>query len=425
MKIRLSSLLVGLLAAASILISCGGGGDGNGPNSGDDNGPTNGGRQWTYMVYMGADNDLSTAGIEDIQEMGQVGSSSEMAIAVQAEFSPKHTQGVPNTDTYRLLVRSASAMDNLNEATNIGNVDMGSRDALTDFIRWATSTYPAKHYALILWDHGSGWKDRAKGANSNLFRGAIQDETSGSFMSLPDLAEAVRDAGVHIDLINFDACLMAMYEVAYEFDELADYLVFSEMTEPKDGDPYDTILADLAANPAMSAAELAEVIVVRYDESYVPFLQEYPDNLTTKSAVDMSRLTELDTAVCALGQALINDSGANAVAMAARTNTQEYTYKANHDLYDLASYIYRKAPAGEAKDAAAGVMSAVENMVIFNGANPDADEAQNAGLAIYFPRPSETNTSELNAYSQLACNTAIRQSAAGSWGEYVEWQIEQ
>ena len=226
MKIRLSYLLVGLLVAACYLVSCGGGGDGgsdNGPINGpDDNGPINGGRQWTYMVYLGADNNLSTAGIGDIEEMGQVGSSSQMAIVVQAEFSPYYTQGVPNTNTYRLLVQSGGAVDNLNAATDIGDVDMGSRAALTDFIKWATSTYPAQHYALVLWDHGAGWKDRAKGANSSLFRGAIQDETSGSFMSLSDLAGAVRDAGVHIDLINFDACLMAMYEVAYEFDGLAD-----------------------------------------------------------------------------------------------------------------------------------------------------------------------------------------------------------
>jgi hypothetical protein len=431
-------LRIGLLVAAISLLSCGGGGDGgsdngpvgeggdNGPvGEGGDNGSVDTGRQWTYMVYLGADNNLSSAGIGDIEEMGRVGSSSRMAIAVQAEFSPHYTQGVPNTNTYRLLVQSASAAENLDAATDIGDVDMGSRAALTGFIQWATSTYPAQHYALVLWDHGAGWKDRARGTNSSLFRGAIQDETSGSFMSLSDLAGAIQDAGVHLDLINFDACLMAMYEVAYEFSGLADYLVFSEETEPGDGDPYDTILADLAADPAMSAADLAAVIVNRYDEFYVPYLQEYPGELTTKSAVEMSRLAALDNAVCALGKALMDDGNANTVAMAARTNTQEYAYTANHDLYDLASYINQNAPDGDAKDAAADVMAAVATMVTANAANPNADETQNVGLAIYFPEPSETSSSELNEYSQLACNTDARQSVAGSWGEYVEWEIDQ
>jgi hypothetical protein len=70
-------------------------------------------------------------------------------------------------------------------------------------------------------------------------------------------------------------------------------------------------------------------------------------------------------------------------------------------------------------------MTAVENMVTSNAANPNADEAQNIGLAIYFPEPSETSTSELHEYSQLACNTAVRQSAAGSWGDFVEWEVDQ
>lgn len=419
MKKFSGAVFFGLITLIALLSSGCSGGDGGSDNN---NGSS---RQWTYMVYMGADNNLSTAGVMDIAEMGQVGSSSRMAVVVQAEFSPYYTEGIPDTSTYRLLVQSGSANDNLNAATNIGNVDMGSRAALTSFIRWAASTYPAQHYALVLWDHGAGWKERARDASSSLFRGAIQDETSGSFMSLTDLAGAVRDAGVDIDLINFDACLMAMYEVAYEFDGLADYLVFSEETEPGDGDPYDTILADLAADPAMSAAELADVIVDRYDESYVTYVQQYPDQLTTKSAVDMSRLAALDTAICALGQALMNDSGANTVAMAARTNTQEYAYATNHDLYDLASYINQNAPAGTAKDAAASVMTAVQNMVTVSAANPNADEAQNVGLAIYIPEPSETNTAELDEYAQLACNTTVRQAATGSWGEFVEWQVDQ
>lgn len=409
----------GLIASIALLSAgCSGGDGGSDNHNGSD-------RQWTYMVYMGADNNLSTAGVGDIAEMGQVGSSSRMAIAVQAEFSPYYTDGIPNTNTYRLLVQSGDVNTNLNAATNIGDVDMGSRAALTSFIQWAASTYPAQHYALVLWDHGAGWKERAKSVSSSLFRGAIQDETSGTFMSLTDLAGAVQDAGVHFDIVNFDACLMAMYEVAYEFDGLTDYMVFSEETEPGDGDPYDTILADLAADPAMSAADLADVIVDRYDESYVAYIQQYPDELTTKSVVDMSRLAALDTAICALGQALMNDSSANAVAMAARTATQEYAYTTNHDLYDLASYINQNAPAGTAKDAAATVMTAVQNMVMASAANPNADEASNMGLAIYIPEPSETNTSELDEYAQLACNTTVRQAAAGSWGEFVEWQVDQ
>ena len=38
---------------------------------------------------------------------------------------------------------------------------MGDPNTLVAFVQWATATYPANHYALILWDHGNGWRSRA------------------------------------------------------------------------------------------------------------------------------------------------------------------------------------------------------------------------------------------------------------------------
>ncbi len=37
-------------------------------------------------------------------------------------------------------------------------VDMGNPQTLTDFVNWAKTFYPAQHYALIVWDHGAGWR---------------------------------------------------------------------------------------------------------------------------------------------------------------------------------------------------------------------------------------------------------------------------
>jgi hypothetical protein len=381
--------------------------------------------KWTYMVYLGADNNLSSAGINDIEEMAQVGSNDNVAIVVQAEFSPNYSSGVPDTKTRRFLVQKGTAAENLNAATDIGNVDMGSAGALTDFIQWAAETYPADRYALVLWDHGAGWKERAYNATSTKFRGAIQDETSGSFMSLPDLAAAVRNAGVQIDLINFDACLMAMYEVAYEFKGLADFLVFSEETEPGDGDPYDAILQDLVVDPEMSPRELSTAIVYHYDASYTSYVQQYPGELTTKSAIDLSMLDSLDSSVCDFGKALMADSSAAAVALAARSNTQDYAYTSNHDLYDLASYVAQNTSTGESNDAAAAIISILDDMVVESLANPDNAGSQNKGVAIYFPDSSEASQEELADYSLLACNTAVRQSQSGTWGEFVEWEVQQ
>jgi len=406
--------LCGLLGLAFSLAACSGGGGGSDSGGGGGGGTTD--REWTYMVYMGADNNLSPSGEGDIAEMASVGSTSTVAIAVQAEFSRQYSgTGVP-ADTRRMLIQKG--VDNLAASASIGNVNMADPAQLTAFIKWAQQTYPAKHYALVIWDHGAGWKTSSVNTRRSLERGAVQDETSNSFMSLPDLAKGVRDSGVHFDLINFDACLMAMYEVSYEFKGLADYLVFSEETEPGEGDPYDTILASLTANPTQSARTLASSIVDKYDDYYTTNNR----GATTKSAVDMSQMDALDAKVLALSAALRNDAAATSLVQAARTATQEYAYASNHDLYDLCKYLFDRLPAGVVKDRCNEIMTLINSMVVNNKINDTSKVGGSYGLAIYLPTTDEAKSGDLNKYALLACNKT-RASATGTWGSYVDYLI--
>jgi len=388
--------------------------DGTGTDGGDTGDGSAEGRDWTYMVYMGADNNLSYSGLQDLDEMESVGSDGNLAIVLQAEFSDYYTSGVP-TETLRFLVQDdgSSGSVDLNAGTSIGNVDMADPSNLTDFIRWARTRYPAAHYALVIWDHGAGWK-RLPGSQRAI-RGAVQDETSGTFMSLPDLAAGVRDAGLHFDIVNFDACLMGMYEVVYEFRGLTDYLVFSEETEPGEGDPYNDILGLLKADPGMSALGLSQTIVERYDAFY----SSGDRGMTTKSAVNMSDFDELDEALLALASTLKNDASTISVVQAAQTATQDYAYTANHDIYDFCSYLVNNLPDGTARSAAQDLMSSVQGMVVANRTNPDSGETSNRGLAFYLPTSYETNATDLALYAQLACNGS-RSSSSGTWGSYVE-----
>ena len=325
---------------------CGGGGGGGGDGGGNQGG---GPAKWTYMVYMGADNNLSSAGLIDANEMETVGSDANLHIVLQAEFSTRFTD-FSGTDYQGETMRVRVTRDNdaqkpsLDGSTSIGNVDMAAPATLTSFIQWAAATYPAEHYALVIWDHGAGWKARP------LLKGAVSDETSGSFMSLPDLARAVADAGVTFDVVNFDACLMAMYEVAYEFSGLTSYMTFSEETEPGEGDPYDTILADLRAMPTMGAAQLASTIVTRYIEFYQTGGRA---EKVTKSALDMTKVAALDAAVQGLSNAIVTDwATVSGAVLGAQANSQCYEFPMNLDLYDFASRIDANLAAGSTKTAA-------------------------------------------------------------------------
>src|SRR5207247_362951 len=58
---------------------------------------------------------------------------------------------------YRLRAGTPLAADRL--AIFKGDANTGRVATLVDFVRWATSRYPARRYALVLWGHGSGHDD--------------------------------------------------------------------------------------------------------------------------------------------------------------------------------------------------------------------------------------------------------------------------
>lgn len=240
---------------------------------------------WTTLIYMAGDNNLSLAAVTDIMEMMEVGSTEEVNVLVQVEFSERYTPEIGANVTHRArILKDSYQYFSLGE-----NVDMASPEALSAFIQWGVNQYPAERYALILWDHGLGWLGgRGAGGWS---RGVLQDETSGSFMSLEELAEAFARGGQVFDVIGFDACLMGMWEVAGEIYPWSRFVVFSEGVVPSDGDPYDLVLGRLVADPAMTGQDLARVLVDEFVAYY-----NYPPNdraSVTKSAVITEELPQL------------------------------------------------------------------------------------------------------------------------------------
>jgi hypothetical protein len=411
--------VIGLfILSVAILSGCGGSG---GDNSDDDNNSNK--AKWTYMVYMGADNNLSNEGLSDLNEMEVVGSNEDINIVLQAEFSGEFTNftdighGDYTGDTLRFRVTEDNDPSNINlgAGTPIGNVDMGSPATLTSFIQWTAKNYPAEHYALVIWDHGAGWKKK------NILKGAVEDATSNSWMSLPDLAQGVADSGVDLDLINFDACLMGMYEVAYEFVGLTDYMVFSEETEPGQGDPYDTILAELKENPKMTGETFSGVIVDKYLEYYEAHGR---DNKITKSAVNMSEITNLHTRVTELADSIIaNYTTVSGVVDTSRQNSQSYEYPTNLDLYDFSSRLVQGSMNQDIKTKAQAVMDAVSTTVIANR-TLDARVANSHGLAIYLPGTNQVSgdqiINDLRDYATLASNA----DRASNWLDVVEKTTE-
>ena len=377
--------------------------------------------EWTYMVYIGGDNNLSQAGIADIEEMKNATSNANVNCVVQVECSPNYSFALPNYMqagyiTYRLFIANGT----VTPLSNIGNVDMGNPDTLKDFIQWAAKTYPASKYALTIWDHGDGWKKGHRNIKT-IGKGAVQDETSGSFMSLTQLGNAVRQSNVYFNLIDFDACLMAMYEVAYEFVGLANYMVFAEEVEPGNGNPYTPILNKLYSDPFMDGNLLSKIITSDFVNSY-----RGTRNSVTKSSVDLSQFAELYNKINQLSSLMISSIAIDIPAYAnARSGTQQYFSKSNIDLVHFLDRL--SVVGGTIGDKATEIANFIkQNVVISNdfysssateGGTISAPNVDNSnGLAIFFPTLELLHENELSAYDKLSSNNSSTQS---SWSQFL------
>jgi hypothetical protein len=295
---------------------------------------------WTFMVYLDADNNLEDAGIDDFLEMASVGSDADLNIVLYFDRIPGYDTSYGDwRDTRRGIVMPGDT-PTTSWGESIGEKNMGDGATLTEFIDWATTAYPADNYALVLWNHGGGWRDAvellaaAKAASTPAEKEAAaaairatfpvmvadgndpaailaaevdkrtkavcwDDTNGGDCLYVKEMQQAIDAAASVMTLIGFDACLMNMIEVAYQIRNTgAEVMVGSEETEPGDGWPYDTLLADLKADTTASAAQFGTDIVDRYYASY--------GNGETQSAVDLAGYDNLAFAVDNLATTLID-----------------------------------------------------------------------------------------------------------------------
>ena len=214
-----------------------------------------------------AGDDRNPEGIEyaisqDLAEIKQVGSTDSVHFLVQ-------TDDATGTASYRYRLRKGTDLASDRIERFNGDLNTGSTKTLVDFVQWAHRLFPAKRTALVLWGHGSGHDDQnvyravrgsvsprtaARLAQRRLgffsgtrrsileqgpTRGYGYDDTAGDFLDNAELRKVLLQIkeilGRKLDILGFDACLMAMIEVAYQIQDVANMLVASERTEPGDG----------------------------------------------------------------------------------------------------------------------------------------------------------------------------------------------
>ncbi|MFC1742860.1 clostripain-related cysteine peptidase [Candidatus Riflebacteria bacterium] len=359
-------------------------------------------KEWTFMVFLNADNNLDYFGVDDLHEMEAVGSTNEINILVELDREEGPSK--------RYFVKKGHS----DIIVNLGEVDMGDYKHLVDFVKWGVNNYPAKKYCVVIWNHGSGWNK--KGPKLGL-RGISYDDSSNNHITTNQLAIACAQIknllGRNLDIMGFDACLMGMAEVNYAIKDSIDVVVSSEETEPGDGWPYDGLLAPLKNNPGMNPHQFASNMVKKYAASYNGGSQG--SSSTTQSAID---LTKYNLFMEKLNQFCESQMGTYAGEIGTvLQNVQKFYYSSNIDLIHFLKLL--KSNLVQRDEIAASKIQALidcsKDIVICN-ATTGIRMKNASGIAIYFPRGS---------YSWSSNYASLAWANKGLWDEFCQAYYQQ
>jgi hypothetical protein len=233
-------------------------------------------RNWLILVYMDGDNSLSSATDEDLKEMESVVYSPQVKVVVLRDTSGDNG-GMIYDYNY-----TTSSFDEI----PVAEPNMGDPSTLVDFVEKYVKKYPSPNVALIMWDHGDGWRSVNY---DDTYRTAAIDDTNNDYLFMHELKEALQQLqndGVRINLIGFDECLMGSLEVFYDIKDYTDVIVASEVTEPFDGWNYSYVMEAINNNPSLDAYGFGKAIVDAYKKAYLSGTNVYTMIVVKSSDVD-------------------------------------------------------------------------------------------------------------------------------------------
>ena len=388
-------------------------------------------KEWTFITYMSADNDLAPFARKNLKQQADVGSSAYINIVTQLDTRVAGNKKI--TKRYYIEKNKLIITNQNDPATQ--RMDSGSPQTLIDCCKWAIQQFPAHNYALILWNHGTGALDIGPKRTINplpLFmlnpennlieldrsipffdfvqatlnidqRAICFDDSTGHYLSNQDLDMALETIcttllkGKKFSIICFDACLMSMIEVANITKKYAEYMTASQEVELGTGYDYRKILTPFLKQ-TLHKEVLAKHIVSAYEQAYSTITNDF-----TQSALNLSFIDALEANISHIATLLIQSlklQKGTTVADAIRTSRHklfcthfdEPSYIDLHHFYtNLLANLKRFSFTNKQEETIINRLQAlllegqklITKTIVANAAGKNLARAQ--GISIYFP----------------------------------------
>ncbi len=350
---------------------------------------------WTFMTYI-SDSDLEYFAIEDMIEMERVGSTDDVNIIVQIDrwdgYDKPDWNDESNGDwetAKRYLITKENKGDHVIGSTpieDIGEINTGNPNELVEFVQWAQTNYPAEHYALNIWNHGSGATGVAYEQSCPDYCWEYGNEADKLELSEIDAAlnEITNNGENKLDIVGFDACLMATIEVVEAVAPYSDIMIGSEILEPGDGWDY-SFLQLIVDNPSTTPEQLGAKIVDTFVAQGQNSEQSYALTMLNMSKAEHVISTLNDLTSLKDSTSLISDLEAvryNAVHVEPGDSSSAV------DLLHLLNSLSEYTTDSKVKiwtDRVAVNVSAMIMKAEFDGDPSDIDTTGMTGVSILFP----------------------------------------
>jgi hypothetical protein len=352
--------------------------------------------EWTVMVYISGDNNLESYVVGDIEtELAAIpASNTDVQVVALADRGPGYdTSRGDWTQTLLYDVNSGIIADEDSAADDWGERNMGDPQTLIDFVNWTKANHPANHYALYFWGHGWSWHPGW----------VMEDDTDGDTLDYHEMKAAIPSLGF-IDVVGYDGCNMSSMEIFDLWHGHATAVTSSQEWVGGEGIQYELVLAQLAANPNMSADQVA----IATSES------ASADKTWSAVAVD-ARFAELVDAVDDWSAALQAGLGVNRKKYdQAFTATRSFWQAPmDKDLYDMAYEINRLVNNQTIRSSSQRVMAAVDAVVLHERHVNAYSDAH--GITIYHISKASQKDSDYSYY-----RSTIDFALETGWDEFVD-----
>lgn len=366
----------------------------------------------TVLIYMcGADleseNQLATGDIQEILKVSGQPDDVNIVIETGGASSWASTYGISSTKLERYHVANKSLVrdDQLTYAS------MGLTSTLQSFIEYGLNNYPAERTGLVFWNHGGG------------MRGVCYDEKKNDdVLKNSEIRSAVSGAlsncgmsGQKLEWVGYDACLMAVQDIAITNAEYFNYMIASEESEAGYGWDYDTWVDDLYSKKTTTT--ILKAIVDGFISDNGGASSSSGDQ--TLSYMNLSYASAYKTAWENLASQLnsvVTSSNKSSFNSAITSNVKhyadsDYDYFCTFDAWDFVDKLANNSAFSSFRvdsSYTTAVRNAHANLVAYNLAQKGAGVSK--GLCMYWPNSSQ--------YSDVSTYYTTSETTLTTWRSF-------